>query len=208
MSRPIVIFLIALLLSLVTAGVLWITEIPLGVSGEWVWGRIPYEAGDHWDLVSCGLLCVVVAGVYATFVRWAAHRVEAGSGWVRGGFLAGLTGLGFVWLFSVQLCPPLPYGISKSPWVLYYPMSSGYFHEARFREESLTDYLANFEHDIQSEDETRRVLHHGTHPPGLFVCFRGLIGLCESSPGGCERFSPLGRRRWWPRSMRSSPVPV
>ena len=45
------------------------------------------------------------------------------------------------------------------------------------------DYLANYEKDIQSEDVKRRVLHHGTHPPGLFLCYRGLIKLCESSPG-------------------------
>lgn len=182
MSRPFVIFLIALLLSWISAGVLWITEIPLGIPGEWVWGRIPYESVDQWDAISCSLFCLLVGGVYTAFVRWGANRMEAASRRLRAGFLAGLVGFGFLWLFVVQLCLPAVYGISKSPWVLYYPMASGYFHEARFREETLSDYLANYETDIQSQDESRRVLHHGTHPPGLFVCYRGLMRLCESSP--------------------------
>lgn len=182
MCRPLVIFLAASLLSLIMGGVLWFTELPLGVPAEWVWGRIPYAAADGWDLLSHGLLCLLVASGYTTFVRWGADRIEAASVARRGAFLTGLGGLGFAWLFVVQLCPPAPFGISKSPWVLYYPMASGYFHEARFREESTADYLAHYEKDIQSEDKSRRVLHHGTHPPGLFVFYRGLLGLCESSP--------------------------
>ena len=94
-----------------------------------------------------------------------------------------LTAAGFAWLILVQLSLPAGFGLSKSAWVLYYPGPSGYFDEARYRQESAREYLANYEQDIQTEDTKRRVLHHGTHPPGLFLCYRGLINLGESSPG-------------------------
>lgn len=183
MFRPFVILLFALPTSIVTVAVLWLTEIPLGVPGEWVWSRIPYDSAAAWDLIPSGMLCGFVAFCYLGFVLRGFDRIASASRFSLAGWLSGLTVLGFFWLFAVQLSPPAPYGLSKSAWVLYYPMASGYFHEARFREEPVSDYLADYEADIQTDDPSRRVLHHGTHPPGLFLAYRGLIRLCESSPG-------------------------
>ncbi len=176
-------FLLAVLISLFTLGVLWLTDLPLGVSGEWVWGRIVYDRAEIWDALLTGLLIVFIGGVYCGLVWKAVPKIDAAGFVETTVWLIGLMITGFCWLFVVQLTPPAGYGISKSVWVLYYPMASGYFHEAKTRPEPMQEYLANYEEDIQTKDNARRVLHHGTHPPGLFIAYRGLISLCDSSPG-------------------------
>ena len=181
MIRSLATFLFALLLSLLAVALLWMGRMPLGVPGEWTWGRVPEMAVS--EVLLGGIWLLVAAGIYAGVVWNGAGRVESASRVRLGLWLAGLVLAGFGWLFAVQLTPPEGYGIEKSAYVLYYQASSGYFTEARTREESLKEYLANYETDIQSPEVSRRVLHHGTHPPGLVIGYRGLIRLCESSPG-------------------------
>ncbi len=183
MKRAPVLFLLALVFSGLALGVLWGWKIPLGVPGEWTWGRIPIQGTDAWDVALCGLGCALAGALYAGLVRAGATRIDE-AGFLESSFwLATLTAAAFGWLIILELSPPAGFGLSKSAWVLYYPGPSGYFHEARYRKETTGEYLANYEKDIQSQDVKRRVLHHGTHPPGLFLCYRGLIHLCESSPG-------------------------
>ena len=55
MKRPPVLFLLALFFSALTLDFLWGTEIPLGVPGEWVWGRIPINGAELWDVVLGGI---------------------------------------------------------------------------------------------------------------------------------------------------------
>ncbi len=104
-------------LALVAAGslaVLWITESPLGVPGEWVWSRIPVAPGE-WTLLVLGWFsAAVVGGLYIGLVAVGAIRLAAGRplrnwplGWRR--CAAG----GFAWLWVVQESPAR---IRNTPW--------------------------------------------------------------------------------------------
>ncbi len=161
---------------------IWMTDMPLGVEGEWLWGRIPWYEGDQWDFLLGGLLLLPVGGCYAGIVWQGANRIESASRISIGLWLMLLVTASFCWLLAVQFSPPEGYGIEKYAHVIYFKGSSGYFTEARERKEPLGEYLAKYEADIQTEDVTKRVLHHGTHPPGLVIGFRGLIHLCDLSP--------------------------
>src|SRR5207302_1411816 len=52
------------------------------------------------------------------------------------------------------------------------------FTEANEKAGDLPAYLAGYERKMAEGD----VLHIGTHPPGLTVAFRGLMGLCRKFP--------------------------
>lgn len=94
-----------------------------------------------------------------------------------GFWLLGLSILSFTWLWIVQEISPVKNRLGKSAFVLYYASSSGYFTRARYGEPDITVFLAEYEELMREGD----VLHTGTHPPGLFVAFYGLIAACESS---------------------------
>lgn len=163
---------------------LWVTPLeyaeralPLGIPGEWVWHRIPSEPDVLWNLIG-----VAVAGaLYVAFV-------EAGAGRLAGrlrvpsfeaaAWMSGLVAVAFVWLWVVQETAPTQNRIGKSALVLFYPGSSGYFTKARYEAPDPVEFLAGYE-DLMRE---RDVLHVGTHPPGLFLIFHGLIELCQYPP--------------------------
>jgi hypothetical protein len=98
--------------------------------------------------------------------------------WERRAWLVGLPVAAFSWLWFVQDCVPPPGGLGRVPWVLYYTRSSGYFWQARYDVQDTASFLAGYEELLA---EQRDYLHLGTHPPGLTVCFRGLLKMCESS---------------------------
>ena len=60
---------------------------------------------------------------------------------------------------------------------MYFTSSSGYFTRSRYDEPKAAALLAGYEELMRQGD----VLHTGTHPPGLFLVFHGLIAACESS---------------------------
>lgn len=158
-------------------GLLWLTEIPLGIPGEWTWNRI-----DHPDavLVLLGVLQTSAVFVLFAFVAWAgARRVAVATRRELTGWLLGLMIAGFTWLHAVQETPPAGLNAAKIPFVLYYPSSSGYFHKARYEVEDTAEFLRGYEDTVREGD----VLHEGTHPPGLVVFFRGLIRFAEAAPG-------------------------
>ena len=160
-------------------GVLWLTEMPLGIPGEWTWDRVPAEP----DSLLSGLGAAVAAGLYVTVVRLGWKRLSRVSkkpiaraevcAW-----LTALSAMSFAWLWVVQEAAPLKNRLGKSAFVLYYSSSSGYFTKARYEEPSPAKLLAGYEELMRQRD----VLHVGTHPPGLFLVFHGLIAVCESSP--------------------------
>ncbi len=145
MKRPPVLFLLALAFGALALGVLWGTEIPLGVPGEWVWGRISLNRAELWDVVLGGLVCLSAGGLYCGLVWMGSKQIGNAGTLAVSVWLMCLTAAGFGWLILVQLSPPAGFGLSKSAWVLYYPGPSGYFDEARYRKESALDYLANYE---------------------------------------------------------------
>lgn len=160
-------------------GVLWLTEMPLGIPGEWTWDRVPAEP----DSLLSGLGATVAAGLYVAVVRLGWKRLSRVSKRPLArvevcAWLTALVAMGFAWLWVVQESAPLKNRLGKSAFVLYYSSSSGYFTKARYEEPSPAKLLAGYEDLMRQRD----VLHVGTHPPGLFLVFHGLIAVCESSP--------------------------
>lgn len=160
-------------------GVLWLTAMPLGIPGEWTWDRVPAEP----DSLLSGLGATVAAGLYVAVVRLGWKRLSRVSKKPLAGveacvWLTALIAMSFAWLWVVQEAAPLKNRLGKSAFVLYYSSSSGYFTKARYEEPSPAKLLAGYEELMRQRD----VLHVGTHPPGLFLVFHGLIAACESSP--------------------------
>jgi hypothetical protein len=168
--------------TLVAAGslvVLWLTNLPLGVPGEWEWDRIPIARGEWLAVVLGWLAAGLVGALYIGFALVGARRVERAPRWQVAGWLAGLTLGGFAWLWVVQDSPADPaYRMAKTGWVLYFRGTEGYFDQARYVMRDVPSYLAGYEQVMAQGD----VLHLGTHPPGLMLFHRGCIKLCESSP--------------------------
>jgi hypothetical protein len=167
--------------TLVAAGslaVLWLSNLPLGVPGEWIWDRILLARGDWPALMLGWLLACLVGGFYIAFVFVGACRLEGAPRWHAAGWLGGLTLGGFAWLWVVQDSPADPaYGMAKTGWVLYFRGTEGYFDQARYVMRDARSYLAEYEGVMSRGD----VLHLGTHPPGLILFHRACINVGESS---------------------------
>ena len=159
-------------------GVLWLSEMPLGIPGEWTWDRVATESDSVWNLIGAA----VAAGLYVAVVRvgWRRLSREARLSISRAevcAWLMALVAMAFAWLWIVQEASPQRNRLGKAAFVLYYPSSSGYFTKARYDAPNASAFLAGYE-DLMRE---RDVLHVGTHPPGLFLVFHGLIAACEKS---------------------------
>lgn len=166
---------LALLLTVAVS--IWLvggSQVPLGVPGEWTWGR-QTAAGPFWLTL---VVAAVAGALYLAFVRLGATRIGTAGRKRRGIWLAGLAIAGFVWLWVVQESASEGYQLSKAALVLYYPGSSGYFTAARSDRRSTTEFLRDYERQMSEGD----VLHIGTHPPGLILLFRGLLTVCQGAP--------------------------
>ncbi|MBS0203614.1 MAG: hypothetical protein JSS49_11985 [Planctomycetes bacterium] len=157
---------------------LWWSAWPLGIPGEWTWDRTVCEPDGVWNMVGAVVALLLYAGFVeagarrlARFVTRPMRRVEV-AGW-----MLGLVAISFAWLWVVQELAPLKTRLGKAAFVLYYPSSSGYFTKARYENPDARTLLTGYE-DLMRE---RDVLHVGTHPPGLFLVFHGLIEACRSS---------------------------
>ncbi|HEV8003018.1 MAG TPA: hypothetical protein VGP63_24240 [Planctomycetaceae bacterium] len=168
--------------ALVAAGslaVLWLSNLPLGVPGEWEWDRIP-AARDEWAAVLLGcFLPGLIGGLYIALTLIGVRRLEGAPRWQIAAWLSGLTIGGFAWLWAVQDSPARPeYAMTKTAWALYFPGPEGYFDQARHQMRDVPSYLAGYEKLMAQGD----VLHLGTHPPGLMLFHRGCINLCANVP--------------------------
>lgn len=172
-------FWICLLIGVVGTQVfLWFTTVPLGIPGEWTWQRVPAEPDATWNL--SGL--AAAAMLYVLFV-------EAGTRQLRktrpsrfrtlelAGWLTVMVAVSVTWLWLVQECAPIRNRLGKSAFVLYYTGSSGYFTRARYDNPDPLKFLEGYEGLMREGD----VLHVGTHPPGLFLAFHGMIAICQNS---------------------------
>ena len=149
---------------------------PLGVPGEWTWAR---RAWPEIDPLAC-LWSLSLGAAYWGVVRWGEPRIWGAR---RQDFrLAGLCLLAFAWLFGMLNIQPEYQGIARSPSVLYYKRTEGYFHQAAFEVKDSQQFLHNYRDLIGSGDDPDRYLHLGTHPPGLTLGYRGLLVLFERSP--------------------------
>ena len=168
-------------LSAATLVFLWLSEIPLGISGEWEWQRISTDPFSGEILLA--LVEMAIVGTVLLLMFWGGlQRIGACSRRELAAWLAGLTAASFVWLSAVQGTPSSPWDSGKVPFVVYYPGVSGYFHKARYEIDDTARFLAGYE-ELMAEGD---VLHVGTHPPGLFLLYRGLWQLAEASPALCE----------------------
>ena len=169
---------LVLIISAGSVGFLWLTDVPLGVRGEWTWDRIRVDPAELRETLLGALFAGLVAAVYVGVARIGAQRMPCGTQAERALWLTGLILAGFVSLSVVQQSPPSGFGMSKAARVLYYPASSGYFYTARYEMSDVHSFLTDYE-DLLSR---RDVLHVGTHPPGLFLLYRAAIWLCNRSP--------------------------
>ncbi|MCH7987934.1 MAG: hypothetical protein IID46_02150 [Planctomycetes bacterium] len=157
----------------------WLTEIPLGVPGEWTWNRIRIDDGQTTDLLLGGGMAVIAGLLYIGLAWMGDQRMAVGHRLETAGWMTGLVAIGFLWLSAIQDSPPGEEPQLKPMLVLYDPGTSGYFFEASHHIETVSAFLAGYEERMTQGD----VLHVGTHPPGLFVFHYGLIQLCRSSTG-------------------------
>ena len=158
---------------------LWVTRLPLGIPGEWTWTRVAGEPDAVWNLVGVA----TAAALYVAFVEAGTRRLGGAAiskhrSLELFAWLAGLVAVAFTWLWVVQESAPIRSRLGKSAFVLYYPGSSGYFTKSRYEAPDAAAFLSGYEALMRERD----VLHVGTHPPGLFLIFHGLIGLCQQSP--------------------------
>jgi hypothetical protein len=151
-----------------------IASFPLGVPGEWTWARV--NPSEPLGLALAPVL--VVAALYVGFVWLGARYIATCRRAGLAAWICGLTLAGFAWLWVAQESAPENYQLSKAAWILYYRGSSGYFSEARDRAADWRRYLGSYEQKMAEGD----VLHIGTHPPGLAIALRGMLGLCRSAP--------------------------
>jgi methylthioxylose transferase len=171
----------ALVLSVISIVFLWLSDIPLGVPGEWTWERI--SATDAGAEVVLGVVQSLIAGVVYILVAWlGSRRIANCSRAELAGWLLGMASVGFGWMLVVQEAPPSGYRMSKAAFVLYYPGSSGYFHKARHEMPDPDEFLRGYENLMAEGD----VLHVGTHPPGLFLFYRALIDEMGQRPALAE----------------------
>lgn len=172
-------WLVILLGSAVSLGVLWFSSIPLGIPGEWVWQRVKIQPDFAFNILGGA----IAAALYIGYVEYIRDRWDDPARPVpsleSAGCLAGLFVVAFAWLWVVQEVAPVEARLGKSAFVLYYPSSSGYFTRARYEQPNTAQLLSTYEDLMRQGD----VLHTGTHPPGLFLVFRGLITFCEAYPG-------------------------
>jgi hypothetical protein len=164
-------------LSVASLALLWLSDVPLGIPGEWTWQRIPVDSlGGEMMLA---IVEIAIAGVVLLLLFWSGlNRVGRCSQRELAVWLLGLTGAGFAWLSTVQNAAPPPWDSGRIPFVVYYPGISGYFYKARYEIDDAAEFLANYE-ELMAEGD---VLHVGTHPPGLFLLYRGLWLLTDASP--------------------------
>lgn len=172
--------LIGVIAAIGAAGILflWGTNIPLGVPAEWTWPRIPFSA----ETVTGWMTALIGGGLYFGYVLVAGARQEQSG---RIGVTARMIGLalcGAAWLVCLMSAVPGIAGLSRSPFVLYYQRSSGYFWQARYEVHSTRELLATYEKFVAQGD----YLHQGTHPPGLILFFRGLIAFADASPAAAD----------------------
>ena len=158
---------------IVSLVLLWATSAPLGIPGEWEWRREVPEPDFLWNLVGAA----AAAALLVAFVESGRRRLSTvcRSSEVAV-WLTALVAVSMTWLWVVQEASPIKSRLGKSAFVLYYASSSGYFTKARYQSPDPAEFLATYE-DLMRE---RDVLHVGTHPPGLFLVFHGLIAICQN----------------------------
>lgn len=165
-----------LFMASLTIYLFWFTRLPLGITGEWTWQRLPFVAVE---MLPALIVSAIAFCIYLLVALIALSRIKYCSRWELSIWLFALTSSGIIWSLLLQDSPPAEYRLSKAPFILYYEGSSGYFTEANEEISDVRQYLVNYEVKMKQGD----VLHEGTHPPGLPLFYLALIELCNQAPG-------------------------
>ena len=173
---PTVLIALCLLTGIIQVWFLWGTQIPLGVPDEWTWPRIPFSSASQFNLV----LTAITGAVYLSYVSWAANRLKQSSFWISIHCLT-MSFLGFFWIMGAVSAGDEIHGLGRSPFVLFYERTSGYFTQARDDVSSATEFLKTYQDRISDSNVPENYLHQGTHPPGLTLAYYGLIKSCEQN---------------------------
>ncbi|MFQ5731343.1 MAG: hypothetical protein ACE5KM_05230 [Planctomycetaceae bacterium] len=165
---------------------LWWTDWPLGVPGEWTWQRSAISGDALWLV----FVAACAGGSYAAAASWVLPRIDASGGKGKtAGWLSLSAAAGFVVLWAVDSTAQWPRSAPpedragdradlKRAWTLYDSGASGYLEAAVRSDQSTADFLAGYEAEMAKGDS----LHIGTHPPGLILLHRGLLAICRASP--------------------------
>lgn len=153
---------------------LWCTNAPLGIPGEWTWARTSLDVGV-WTAVLTGLVTVAL---YTALVWAGAWRMRRAGTIEVAAWLTALFVAGSAWLWVVIETAPGPFGLGRGAFVIYYPRTSGYFLQAREGLEEWPEFLAGYEKLLEQGDS----LHLGTHPPGLAIGYGALLEACRDHP--------------------------
>jgi hypothetical protein len=155
-------------------------RVPLGIHGQWEWGRVQ-EIPPLVGLLFAGLAVVGYCGFIALGYRALGFRTRSRG--VEASWLAGLLGA------SIAIQVVIPYGaadeydLSRWAYVNYFFGSTGYYRVAR--DQAVNDpwrFLADYPVWIQRQDS----LHIGTHPPGLIALQCLLLKTMEQNPEVAE----------------------
>jgi methylthioxylose transferase len=182
---------IAALAASAQAVLLWCSDVPLGVAGEWTWPRTSLDAAVWVEIVTAAA-CLGLYGLLVwTGCRRMAHARQAeAAGWLAALFVAGCA-----WLWVVIETTPGPFGLGRGPYVVFYPRTSGYFLQARAGMDDWPQFLSGYEDELKQGD----YLHLGTHPPGLAMGFGLSLQLCREQPAVTDFLLAIR-----PRSVRDA----
>jgi hypothetical protein len=156
----------------VTAGI-----IPLGVPGEWEWGRVPSTiAGAALSDGALGLLAVAgfvgIAWLGMSLLKDSPSRARESLA------LMSLFAASVIVQFLVQSAAPQSFNLCKWAVASYDRGSSGYFVYARKLVKDPWQFVAAYPTWIRDQDS----LHIGTHPPGLIIAEHALRVIFRANP--------------------------
>ncbi len=189
--------------------------IPLGIPGEWTWARRAVS-----DIDPNALLGSLVLAVAYWFWACARERKIAHFAWTGQGdprrvsqfetwLIASHCVAAFIWMGGMLCIQPEFQGLARSPAVLYYKRTEGYFHQAAFEVQDSREFLSGYRDSIASGDNPDRYLHLGTHPPGLTLAYRVLLVGFEHYPQVAEALIAIepSRFREGIEGLRQFPTP-
>jgi hypothetical protein len=151
---------------------------PLGVPGEWTWSRLPEGIGP----TALGWLTgAVTLAVYAGFAALGSRSLsgERPGPLRESAWLSALAVMAVAAQVGLQSAAPEGYGLTKWTFALHSPGSNGYYTVARTQMADPWRFWGSYPTWIAGQD----ALHTGTHPPGLFLAWRAVLGTMRENPG-------------------------
>jgi hypothetical protein len=171
---------VVLVLTACVLQVVVFSDLPLGVSGQWVWNRYPAPV---WDRLLLAALPVFL--VLAGLTVFGAAQMRAASRAARAATLGILVFLAFALQLAFGYAGEG--GLYECLFNLTGPKASVYLRDAEAvhaRKAGVGSWLAGYEEHIR-----RFSVQTSTHPPGPTLCMVALYGFYADRPALAERVS-------------------